>query len=109
MLQLFDCGINNLAGVQNFMPSVGILQVFFIDQIDLAAKQGFYFRLHFQMGIPGQAVLGGKGEEHINVAIRAKVVAQDRAEEGKFDDVPALAKVSNLDRGCLDSVGDWIL
>jgi sialidase-1 len=67
--------------------------VFLFDEINLAAEHLFEFspRLKGLPEIPPRVIR--KGNEDIDIAIRPKIIAEDRTEEGQLAHLPPLAKL----------------
>lgn len=93
--------IDHLGGAEDVLPSepVGALHdCGFADEIDGPIEQGFEFG--FELDFFDEAAFGGGlvGDEDVDVAIGAEVVAEDGAEEGEFGNLPALAELGKLVR-----------
>jgi hypothetical protein len=84
--------IDHLPRVQDGTPAERIPQTLLLNQIDIAAKQGDQLVAHLhQMGkIPFGRRL--ETHQHVHVAMRAKVRAQDGPEQRELLDPPAAAE-----------------
>jgi hypothetical protein len=74
--------MDHLARGQNPVPSEGVAQAALGNEIDLPPEDGLQLLDHFHPVEQVQAVTRREFDQHIDVAVRAKVVPQHGAEQG---------------------------
>lgn len=82
-------------GVSSY-PVIALFYSFTGQYIYLAVQEVLQLTLQSSKGHQSPRRVRGKLDEQIDIAIRLKVIAQDRAEDGQLGDLPTLAEISQL-------------
>jgi len=84
--------IQNLARVENFVPAERIPQPTLAGEVDVPAKQLHQLIPHLDEIEEAALCSWLEGDQDIHVALRRKVLAEDRAEQGQLADTPSTAE-----------------
>jgi hypothetical protein len=92
-------GIDCLGRFEDVFPTQPVFTPIdgaFDDQIDFPIEDDFEFVAHLDGFGESAFGIGGKIEQHVDVAVGAEVVAKDGAKQGKLRNLPPIAKRCNF-------------
>jgi len=81
------------------MTTVRVAQGFFFHEVNGAAKYFLQFLLHFDHVPQASGSLWMETDQHIHIAVGAKVIPQNGAKQAEFHHLPAAAKLAYLSSG----------
>jgi len=104
--------INRFRGAKNVFPSYVVPAVFNrspCNEIDPTAKHLAQFILYPHKTHERVSCFGGESHQDVNIALRVEILAQYRAEQAQFRDLPALAEGGNFVPGRIHARFDDIV